>query len=234
MNTNTLLLSTQTPFDTTLQEWFGRLQTLVRTLAPVSENVHLELHAQRLGERGQLEDHIGIERVETLFTLAQEHGLIIASLRIPVSLGDCMENQTQEISNIDGWADLAGYSDIPRIRLHFLDSGELFDPAKNTQIASMLNYILESQIQCTLTVENKDALQLQALLDTEYPDTPNLTIAAPMPTDAGLALENVQIQADRLSHLIVPLMTVPDESGMESLHTQVQNHKHTIILAFDL
>lgn len=108
----------------------------------------LELPIRRAGQEGWVSDNPPIEEIDPLLSGFQE--MPFGAMRIPVEL-DQLENRIgEEISAIDGWADLASYADIALVRLFLQHTEFIESPPIQSMLKEMLHYLNDMEISTSL------------------------------------------------------------------------------------
>ncbi|MBN2327453.1 MAG: hypothetical protein JXR73_09890 [Candidatus Omnitrophica bacterium] len=154
----------------------------------------LELPIRRAGQEGCVSDNPPIEEIDPLLSGPREAQF--GALRIPVDLDQPENRIGEEISAIDGWADLASYADIALVRLFLLHTEFIESPHIEHMLKEILHYLNDMDISSSLRLPISMISNLPEYLDKilrnpEFPcglDIPiNLNASeAPQPADSPI------------------------------------------------
>lgn len=125
----------------------------------------LEIPVRRAEQEGWISDNPAIEDIDRLIQQAKEASCRLASIRIPISLNQPDKNLGNEISAINGWADLASYSDIPLVRFALLNTEFLSKTFTQNLLANTLSYMTEMEISVSLCGVEGTSSALSSLIN---------------------------------------------------------------------
>jgi hypothetical protein len=183
----------------------GIQQSLDR-LQPPERDIGFELRAERHGFDGHFADNPNIEDTDRFFAWMEENGLAISSLFIPFAFHQSTQEMGTEVSLVNGWVDLAGYLDIPMIRLRVFAPEALETATFKNSFQQVKQYILDSEIPCAVSVSDASFDLVNSLLQPvsssqsllcgmemilpDEPQTSELQLPCPLEQLAALSFES--------------------------------------------
>ncbi len=154
----------------------------------------LEYAVERPGRGAPSPEQPTIEQIDRLLQQAAEAGCGFGSIHIPADPEKPEESLGDEISTVDGWADLASYAEFRAARITLARPEALSQPGPRQVLKSIIEYMNDMDLQVILDstpsslpwgMEFRDqhAMQLKHPLGLCLPwDWVNAAEGSPLPT----------------------------------------------------
>ena len=199
MNERRIILSISVPKIPTDFEWLRQIGERRAQWIPSDWPVDLELTADRKGVTGHLGENTPIDQIEALREQTEEIDCPLRSLYLPFDPTSDPGTIGNELSAVNGWTDLAGYTGISLIRLRLISPCDrsLLDPESPLRLT--INYMRDNNMRIALSTPGTIESALEELINL-YPQEENVgfDLEAPSLDDIGSVeklLTNPSIQS---------------------------------------
>ena len=166
MNEKIIVFSQQQLDRDTPESVFKQIQSWRESLDTGEFDLVLELPIQRIGQSGWITDNPPIEEIDRMMHHASECGCRFGSILLPVNLKQSEENIGNEISSLDGWADLASYAEIKLARIRVLNMNYRTKPRIQEMFDEIIDYITEMDVAVSISSLDSNTPAQSSLLDS--------------------------------------------------------------------
>lgn len=153
------------------EQSLSQLEAWIRSIGILETGIRIELPIRRAGQEGWISDNPPIDDIDRLLQRVQECGCILGSLWIPIDLLQAEKSTGNEISLIDGWADLASYAGIPLARFALFHAESQLSPPVNDFLRNSIAYMNEMEVGVSLHISDAERPAFVSLIERPVGET---------------------------------------------------------------
>lgn len=208
------------PHDTT--EWLHTLQPFLQddTLYPFQPA--LDLPVKRHGYPGILSDNPPVDRIDRLMDQLQQNTSQLGVISVPLSITILQENTREEISLLNGWIDLAGYTGCGRFRI-LVNGQETIPEDILPFLREVIAYAADLDIPVTLT--NVNAASIESVGKKTYAQS-SVSLGA----ELFLSIDNQFQLPDPISSSHINLFSIHYSEQLTDWLPQLDSLPHPVVI----
>ncbi len=224
MDSVKFILAPHPPENPSDPAWYKKLEEISNQLNLKDSERLLEFPAKRAGFPGMVHDNPLIEDIDRIIETAAHQKFRFASFFIPFDLNKNEEDLQHEISNINGWTDMAAFTDVEHVRLSLLnwsaDSFKIQDQALN-QIISYLN---DMEISISLSTTSNNLKALSAYIQSfKTTTTSSIGLDYQLLRDKSFTLTDDESELNSISSITTQISPPYSKQSIESIKNQLTN-----------
>ncbi|MGI6457933.1 MAG: hypothetical protein ACOX5R_20250 [bacterium] len=203
------------------EEWFSNLSNQFQTLEMV-QPIALELTTNRAGNQGNLADDLSIEQMEKINLTAEQNGFQFASLFLPIQIETEEKTSGLELSNCNGWVDLASYLGFNQVRVRVQNLTTPLSNQFQDVLFELLQYIQESGLTASLSFARDDESNAQTVIE-HYNHAHRSAVGQDViiPFAGFDKLEFEAAQDRTITSIFIPIGMIPNAHQLDTLTSQI-------------
>lgn len=153
MPSNPIVISSSTFLSANYSAWFEIIENL-RSTRFAAQPIALELTTRRAGFEGLFEDNPPIETIDAVRQAADDRGIPFRSIFLPIDLSPADDKLSQEVSNINGWTDLASYLGISHVRVQLVADAPILSFRSSDIVEPVVRYMQTGDLHVSFSASS--------------------------------------------------------------------------------
>lgn len=224
MDSARFILAPSPPENPSDPAWYEQLTEISNQLELKESQRLLEFPAKRAGFPGMLHDNPLIEEIDRIIETAAFHNFRFASFFIPVDLNKNEEELQHEISNINGWTDMAAFTDVEHVRLSLLNCSPGSLKIQDQALDQIISYLIDMEISISLSTQTENRKALSTYIHSFQTTTkPSIGLDYQILNDKPVTLTNDEIELNSINSTTTKISPPYSNQSIESFETQLAN-----------